>query len=99
MNEVSVSALLAHTQDMMLAVIEQNWESLPRLHSAQDSMIRALFSSPDRLFNSEEQEGLVEVQRLNSEIITAVESHKTDIAQQLRALQQGKNKANAYQSY
>ncbi len=97
MSEVSVSELLSHTQDMMMAVIEQSWDDLPGLHDQQDKMIRELFANNERLFSEEEAAALREVQRLSQEVISAVAEHKDVVAQEIRSLRQGKNKADAYQ--
>lgn len=95
---MSVSVVLSYTQDMMLVVLEQQWEALLDMQLKQDEMLKALFSSKDPNFTAQEKDDLFEVQRLNQEILTAAESHKTEIASKLRDMRQGKTKASAYQA-
>jgi len=95
---MSVSVVLSYTQDMMLVVLEQQWEDLLDMQLKQDEMLKALFSNKDPDFTAQEKDDLFEVQRLNQEILTAAESHKTEIASKLRDMRQGKTKAGAYQS-
>ena len=95
---MSVSTVLSYTQDMMLVVLEQQWEDLLDMQLKQDEMLKALFSSKDPNFTAQEKDDLFEVQRLNQEILTAAESHKTEIASKLRDMRQGKTKASAYQA-
>ena len=82
----------------MLVVLEQQWEALLDMQLKQDEMLKALFSSKDPNFTAQEKDDLFEVQRLNQEILTAAESHKTEIASKLRDMRQGKTKASAYQA-
>ena len=93
-----VSEVLSFTQDMMLVVLEQQWEDLPDMQGKQDKMLKTLFSNKGRVFTAEEKEALFEVQRLNKEILNAAERCKADVAGKLREMQQGKSKVGAYQS-
>ena len=93
-----MSAVLLYTQDMMMAIIERRWDDLSVMQRRQDQMLRSLFSIVEVSFSEQEKDDLLEVQRLNQEIILAVENHKADIANKLREMQQGKNKASAYSS-
>jgi len=95
---MSVSAVLSYTQDMMMVVLEQQWEALLEMQLKQDEMLKALFSGKDPGFTAQEKDDLFEVQRLNQEILTAAELHKTEIASKLRDMRQGKTKAGAYQA-
>ena len=95
---MSVSTVLSYTQDMMLVVLEQQWEDLLDMQLKQDEMLKALFSSKDPNFTAQEKDDLFEVQRLNQEILTAAEVHKTEVASKLRDMRQGKTKASAYQA-
>ena len=95
---MSVSVVLSYTQDMMLVVLEQQWEALLDMQLKQDEMLKALFSSKDPNFTAQEKDDLFEVQRLNQEILTAAEVHKTEVASKLRDMRQGKTKASAYQA-
>ena len=96
--KTQVSNVLLHTQDMMVVVIEARWDDLSVMQGTQDLMLRALFSVADVSFSEQERNDLVEVQRLNQEIIMAVASHKTGLAVQLRDIQQGKSKVSAYRA-
>lgn len=98
MKESLVSDVLLHAQDMMMAIIEQRWDALAEMQQELDHMLRALFATTDVPFSEQEKNDLVEVQRLNQEIIMAVASHKADLATQLREIQQGKSKVGAYQA-
>ena len=82
----------------MLVVLEQQWEALLDMQLKQDEMLKALFSSKDPNFTAQEKDDLFEVQRLNQEILTAAEVHKTEVASKLRDMRQGKTKASAYQA-
>ncbi len=95
---MSVSTVLSYTQDMMLVVLEQQWEALLDMQVKQDEMLKALFSSKDPNFTAQEKDDLLEVQRLNQEILTAAELHKAEIATKLCDMRQGKTKASAYQA-
>ena len=95
---MSVSAVLSYTQDMMMVVLEQQWEALLEMQLKQDEMLKALFSGKDPNFTVQEKEDLFEVQRLNQEILNAAELHKTEVASKLRDMRQGKTKAGAYQA-
>ena len=90
--------VLSLTQDMMVCVIDEHWGELIEMQLKQDQMINHLFSDAKRLFLTEEKENLLEVQRLNQEILNAAAVHKTEIASKLRDMRQGKTKAGAYQS-
>ncbi len=92
------AAVLAYTQDMMLAAIEEHWDELREMQLNQDAMLQALFSVADVILSEAEQEELFEVQRLNQEILAAAEAYKGDIAMELREMRQGKAKASAYQA-
>ncbi len=92
------AAVLAYTQDMMLAAIEEHWDELREMQSNQDAMLQALFSVAGLILSEVEQEELFEVQRLNQEILAAAEAYKGDIASELREMRQGKAKASAYQA-
>ena len=94
----SVLDVLSLTQDMMVCVIDEHWDELIEMQLKQDQMIKYLFSDAKRLFLNEEKENLVEVQRLNQEILNAATVHKAEIASKLRDMRQGKTKAGAYQS-
>jgi len=98
MIENPVSDVLLHTQDMLMLIIEQRWDDLSVMQKRQDQMLRGLFSVADVSFSEQQKDDLVEVQRLNREIIMAVDSHKADLADQLRELQQGKSKVKAYRA-
>ena len=91
---MSVSAVLSYTQDMMMVILEQQWEALLEMQLKQDEMLKALFSSKDPNFTVQEKEDLFEVQRL----LNAAELHKTEVASKLRDMRQGKTKAGAYQA-
>jgi len=93
-----VSDILSFTQDMMLVVLEQQWEDLPDMQGKQDKMLKTLFSNKGRVFTAEEKEALFEVQRLNKDILIAAETSKDEVAIKLRGMRQGKSKAGAYQS-
>lgn len=94
----TVSDVLLHTQDMMLAAIEARWDDLANMQIIQDEMLKALFSVAEMVFLEKERKDFIEVQRLNQDILNAVEGCKADIAAELRAMRQGKAKAGAYQS-
>ncbi len=81
-----------------MAIIEQRWDDLLELQAQQDKMLKALFSVANVSFSEQEQEDLLEVQRLNQEVIAAVQEHKAELGSQLRGLQQGKSKVGAYRS-
>lgn len=98
MTDKTVSDVLLHTEDMMLAVIEARWGDLASMQVIQDKMLKALFSVAGAVFLEKERKDFIEVQRLNQDILNAVESCKADIAAELRAMRQGKAKAGAYQS-
>ena len=95
---MSVSAVLSYTQDMMMVVLEQQWEALLEMQLKQDEMLKSLFLSKSPDFTAQEKDDLFEVQRLNQEILTAAEAHKTEVASKLRDMRQGKAKAGAYQA-
>ena len=99
MVDLSVSDVLSLTQDMMMTVVEEQWDELVDMQIRQDEMLRQLFAADgEMMFSDAEKEDLVEVQRLNQEILSAAEKHKSDIAHELRAMRQGKAKASVYQS-
>lgn len=98
MSTKNTSSVLALTQDMMLVVIEQRWDVFMDMQIRQDEMLRQLFAETDLGLSDAEQADLFEVQRLNQEILQAAESHKSDIATEIRAIKQGKSKASAYQA-
>lgn len=95
---MSVSAILSYTQDMMMVVLEQQWDILLDMQLKQDAMIKALFSSAETIFTEQDKQDLFEVQRLNQQILTAAEANKADVASKLRGMHQGKSKAGAYQA-
>ena len=97
-NQITPADVLSFTEDMMLSSIEERWDDLIEMQDKQDLMIRGLFSNDSRVFSEKEKQNLFEVQRLNQEILNAVELHKADIATKLREMRQGKSKAGAYQS-
>lgn len=92
------SDVLSYTQDMMMAVIEEDWERLLEMQGEQDQMIRQLFADTARIFSGDEKKDMLEVQRLNQEILSATEAQKFEIADKLRDMKQGKSKAEVYQS-
>jgi len=93
-----VSEVLSFTQDMMMVVLEQQWDVLPDMQGKQDEMLKALFLDKAYVFTAEEKEALFEVQRLNKDILIAAEAFKAEIAAKLRGMRQGKSKAGEYQS-
>ena len=93
-----VSNILLHTQDMMVNVIEGRWEEFQEMQLQQDQMIRDLFSDADRVFLESEKDALLEVKRLNKDILLEAESCKADIASELLKMRQGQSKAKAYQA-
>ena len=95
---MSVAGILSHTQDMVMVVLEQQWDILLDMQLQQDEMLRSLFLGDDPVFTAKEQQDLFEVQRLNQQILEAAESHKAEVAGKLREMHQGKSKAGAYQS-
>lgn len=98
MPDKTVSDILTFTQDMMLLVIEAQWDALAEMQSQQDAMLRKLFSDSSVVFSEHQKGELVEVQHLNKQMSDAAEIHKMDIVNELRSMRQGKAKANAYQS-
>jgi len=98
MTDHSVSDVLLFTQDMLLLVIEEQWDQLMEMQVQQDKMLRQLFAAADPMFSKQEKEDLLEVQRLNQEVLKAAEVYRTDIAAELRSMRQGQAKASAYQS-
>lgn len=95
---MSVAAVLSHTQDMVMVVLEQQWDVLLDMQLQQDEMLKTLFSAESLSFTEQEQQDLFEVQRLNTEILTAAEANKAEIAGKLRNMHQGKSKTGAYQA-
>lgn len=95
---LKTTSVLAFTQDMMLAVIEERWNVLMDMQFKQEQMLQAIFADHDLAFTDVEKDDLVEVQRLNQEVLIAAEAHKSDIAKELRAMRLGKTKANIYQA-
>jgi len=98
MTDHSVSDVLLFTQDMLMLVIEEQWDQLMEMQVLQDKMLRQLFAAADSMFSKQEQEDLLEVQRLNQEVLNAAEAHRADIATELRSMRQGQAKASAYQA-
>jgi len=96
--DIVVSDVLLHTQNMMVSVIEGGWEEFREMQLQQDQMIRDLFSDADRVFLESEKDELLEVKRLNQDILLAAESCKADIASELLKMRQGQSKAKAYQA-
>jgi hypothetical protein len=83
---------------MMLMAIDQKWDVLLEMQPQQDQMLKDLFKVEGVSFSEQEKLDLIEVQRLNKEVLQAADSHKADIASELRVMRQGKAKANAYLS-
>ncbi len=98
MTDHSVSDVLLFTQDMLLLAIEEQWDQLMEMQVLQDKMLRQLFVADEPMFSKQEQEDLLEVQRLNQEVLNAAGTHRADIATELRSMRQGQAKANAYQA-
>jgi len=94
---MSVATVLSHTQDMLMVVLEKQWDALFDMQLQQDEMLKALFSVENLSFSEQEKQDLFEVQRLNNEILIAAEANKAEIAGKLRNMHQGKSKADAYQ--
>ncbi|GEM_PF-6614260 len=94
----SVASVLSFTQDIMMVVLEQQWDVLLDMQLKQDEMIKELFADQTASFTAQEQEDLFEVQRLNQQILQEAELHKAELAHQLRDMKQGKSKTGAYQA-
>ncbi len=94
----TVSSVLSYTQDMMMVVLEQQWDIFEDMQRKQDEMIKGLFVNQDASFTAQEQEDLFEIQRLNQQMIQIAEEHKAEAAHKLRELRQGKSKTGAYQA-
>ncbi|MFK5949018.1 MAG: hypothetical protein QM500_09660 [Methylococcales bacterium] len=94
----TVSSVLSYTQDMMMVVLEQQWDIFENMQLKQDEMIKGLFVNQDASFTAQEQENLFEIQSLNQQIIQIAEEHKAEAAHKLRELRQGKSKTGAYQA-
>ncbi len=97
-SEYKTSDILLHTQEMMINVIEGQWDQLLAKQSRQDLMIKQIFFISDKIFSEREQEELEEVKRLNQEILKATETHRNETAKKLRDMRRGKTKAQAYQA-
>jgi len=95
---MSVSTILSYTQDMMMVVIEQHWDVFLDMQLKQDEMLRALFADKGDDFSVEEKADLVEVQRLNQEILSSAEAYKSEVASKLHDMRQGKSQIDAYQA-
>jgi hypothetical protein len=93
-----VSEALALAQDMMMSVVEGQWDSLMTMQLKQDEMVRQLFATEGLLLTAVEQQDLLELQRLNQEVLNAAENHKLEVAKTLTVMRQGKLKAKTYQS-
>ena len=93
---MTASSILSYTQDMMMVVIEQRWDVLLDMQLKQDEMLRALFAGKGDDFSVVEKAGLVEVQRLNQEILSSAEAHKSELASKLHDIRQGKSQIDAY---
>jgi len=98
MVDQKVSDVLSYTEDMMGAAIEDRWDELIEMQAKQDQMIKDIFYPVGRLFLDKEKKELLEVERLNQEILSAAELHKTEIANKLRTMRKGKVKASVYQA-
>ncbi len=94
----TVSSVLSYTQDMMMVVLEQQWDIFEDMQRKQDEMIKGLFVNQDASFTAQEQEDLFEIQSLNEQIIQIAEEHKAEAAHKLRELRQGRSKTGAYQA-
>ncbi len=94
----TVSSVLSYTQDMMMVVLEQQWDIFEDMQRKQDEMIKGLFVNQDTSFTAQEQEDLFEIQSLNEQIIQIAEEHKAEAAHKLRELRQGRSKTGAYQA-
>ncbi len=95
---VTVDKVLAFTQEMMLAVIDEQWDTLLEMQSQQDQMFKQLFEPEPPEFTEQERRDLLEIQRLNQDIQLAADQYKSELSEELRSLKKGKAKVSAYQS-
>jgi len=95
--QASAADILVFTQDILVAVIAEQWDDLAALQQEQSQMLRDFFS--DAVVASEaDKVNFIEVQRLNKEILVAVERYKSELATELRGIKVGRLKVGSYQS-
>ena len=75
--------LLLHTQDMMIAAIEERWDDLIDMQLTQDKMLKALFSTTYITFFDLAKNNLGEIQRLNQNILSLAQNRTTSVTEEL----------------
>ncbi len=92
--------LLALSQDMLAAAHGQQWEALAAAQHARDALLRAAFAGPVAEQEAEPVAAcILELQRLDRELLALIEAGREDIARQLRELRGGREGAETYRRF